>query len=168
MKWAQVLEDKTLHDLPYKIELNEWGNIEMSPASNRHGMLQAAIMFELNALMTSGRFFCECSIRTTKNVKVADVVWGSDEFFRQNGERTPFEVAPEICVEVISPSNTKEEMMMKRDVYVEQGCREFWSSSLDSKTAYSYAWALRVDFLNGFSNFSVRSNGYHVRLVRSQ
>ncbi len=33
MKWQDVLLDKTLQDLPYKIELNEYGKIEMSPAS---------------------------------------------------------------------------------------------------------------------------------------
>ena len=31
MQWQDVLADKSLQDLPYKIELNEKGNIEMSP-----------------------------------------------------------------------------------------------------------------------------------------
>ena len=32
MKWQEVLEDKSLQDLTYKIELNRWGQIVMSPA----------------------------------------------------------------------------------------------------------------------------------------
>ena len=36
MTWEEVLADRSLQDLPYKIELNKWGNIEMSPAKNRH------------------------------------------------------------------------------------------------------------------------------------
>ena len=43
MKWQDVLSDKTLQDLPYKIELNEYGKIEMSPASFIHSLLQGEI-----------------------------------------------------------------------------------------------------------------------------
>ncbi len=32
VRWAEVVADRTLRDLPYKIELNAWGKIEMSPA----------------------------------------------------------------------------------------------------------------------------------------
>ena len=30
MQWAEVLRDPSLQDLPYKIELNEWGQVVMS------------------------------------------------------------------------------------------------------------------------------------------
>ena len=43
LRWDEVLKDPSLQDLPYKIELNAWGKVEMSPASNRHGRLQMAI-----------------------------------------------------------------------------------------------------------------------------
>ena len=42
-RWAQLVNDPSLHDLPYKIELNREGTIEMSPANNRHGMRQGEI-----------------------------------------------------------------------------------------------------------------------------
>jgi len=126
VEWHQVLEDKTLADLPYKIELNEWGNIEMSPASNLHSLLQTIIASALNEHMDSGRAFVECSVLTAKNVKVADVVWGSDGFFQAHGFETPYRSAPEICVEVVSPSNTMAEMMVKKDLYLVGGAREFW------------------------------------------
>lgn len=76
MNWAQVIQDPSLTDLPYKIELNEWGNIEMSPATNRHNMLQSKILLKLKELIAEGDVFVECSVLTAKNVKVADVVWG--------------------------------------------------------------------------------------------
>ncbi len=44
MNWQQVCDDKTLHDLPYKIELNQQGQVIMSPASVRHVFFQAEIM----------------------------------------------------------------------------------------------------------------------------
>jgi len=34
MNWQQVCENPTLKDLPFKIELNTFGQIIMSPASN--------------------------------------------------------------------------------------------------------------------------------------
>lgn len=43
MQWQDVLADKSLRDLPYKIELNEYGNIEMSPASFTHSRFQGKL-----------------------------------------------------------------------------------------------------------------------------
>lgn len=40
MEWQQVIENPFLQDLPFKIELNKWGKILMSPASNNHGNIQ--------------------------------------------------------------------------------------------------------------------------------
>ena len=34
-RWQEMQEDPTLRDLPYKIELNAWGKVEMSPASEQ-------------------------------------------------------------------------------------------------------------------------------------
>ena len=42
-------------DLPYKIELNKWGNIEMSPARNRHGEFQVQPLAYLLQLENAGR-----------------------------------------------------------------------------------------------------------------
>jgi hypothetical protein len=43
MQRQDVLADKSFHDLPYKIELNEKGLIEMSPASFTHSLLQGRL-----------------------------------------------------------------------------------------------------------------------------
>jgi len=126
MKWADVLADKSLSDLPYKIELNEKGKIEMSPASNRHGKLQARIIQHLNALMKSGEAFPECSIATSQNVKVADAVWQSDAHFSTHGDATPYAVAPEIVVEIVSPSNSSYEITTKKQLYFAAGAIEVW------------------------------------------
>ena len=34
--------------------------------------------------------------------------------------------APELVIEVLSPSNTVEEILEKEELCVEKGCREFW------------------------------------------
>ena len=36
MQWQEVVNEQSLQDLPYNIEMNEYGKIIMSPASNKH------------------------------------------------------------------------------------------------------------------------------------
>jgi Uma2 family endonuclease len=125
MNWADVLADQTLRNLPYKIELDRYGNIVMSPASNRHGRLQFWIGSFLERNL-GGEAISECSVDTPEGVKVADVAWCSPEFLARHGYATPYPQAPEICVEVRSPSNSKEEMAEKIALYLGQGAREVW------------------------------------------
>jgi len=126
MDWASVITDSTLSGLPFKMELNEWGKIEMSPASNFHGMLQTEIAFILKNKLPLGKAFVECSIQTSKNVKVADVVWCSKDFLNKHGKSTPYNLSPEIVIEVASPGNTLAELIEKRTLYFEQGAQEVW------------------------------------------
>uniref|UniRef100_UPI0040569BC6 Uma2 family endonuclease n=1 Tax=Candidatus Electronema sp. TaxID=2698783 RepID=UPI0040569BC6 len=126
MEWNQVVAHPQLQDLSFKIELNEWGNIVMSPASNRHGNLQVRIAMHLMRLMGAGEVSAEVSILTAKNVKVADVAWASDEFIARHGFTTPYPAAPEICVEIVSPGNTAGEMAEKKALYLASGAKEVW------------------------------------------
>ena len=136
MEWAEVIENPFLKDLPFKIELNEWGKILMSPASNNHGMKQFDIGTKINRSKRSGQVIIECSIQTPKGTKVADIAWASDEFITNYGDITPYEVAPEICVEVISPSNSKGEMQEKIELYLNQGAIEVWLCDLEGEITY--------------------------------
>ena len=47
LRWAELCNDTRLQDLPFKIELNAYGVMEMSPASTRHGRYQARVAGEL-------------------------------------------------------------------------------------------------------------------------
>ncbi len=126
MNWQEVCNDPSLRDLPYKIELNEWGQIVMSPASSRHGILQGLVIDALNRLKTDGLVFPECPIRTSKGVKVPDVVWVSNKFLSQHGDENPFSLAPEICIEVLSPFDSLKEMAEKQELYFARGALEVW------------------------------------------
>jgi Uma2 family endonuclease len=125
MQWADVLADPCLRNLPYKIELDRYGNIIMSPASNRHGHLQFWTGYFLKTHL-GGDVMTECSVNTPEVVKVADVAWCSPGFTGRYGYQTPYPVAPEICVEVRSPSNSQEEMAGKTALYLQQGAQEVW------------------------------------------
>ena len=126
LRWAELCNDPVLRDLPGKVELNRLGVIEMSPASNRHGRQMMVIGRALADQLPSGTAFVECSIATTEGVRVPDVAWASAEFVARHGEVTPFPEAPEICVEVRSPSNTDAEMEFKTALFLAAGAVEVW------------------------------------------
>jgi len=128
MKWEDICSDPTLQDLPYKIELNEWGQIVMTPASNTHGGFQMRIGYLITKLTNEkGLVISECSVKTRENVKVADVAWCSPEFLSKHGKSTPYNTAPEICVEILSPSNSTSQLYARRDLYLDAGAREVWT-----------------------------------------
>jgi len=127
MEWSQVINNPFLKNLPFKIELNKWGKILMTPASNSHGHIQ----FEVGAKIRDckqgrGKIITECSIQTSQGVKVADVAWISDDFFARFSYDTPYKRAPEICVEIVSPSNSRGEMEEKIELYLAKGAKEVW------------------------------------------
>ena len=68
----------------------------------------------------------EFPITTAENVKAPDVVWISDELLAQVREQTASPIAPEICIEVMSPGNTKQQQLYKNDLYLQSGSKEVW------------------------------------------
>ncbi len=129
MNWSEVIADPSLHDLPYRIEMNGYGQIVMTPISNRHGMTLSQLANALHECSDSGQITIACSVATGDGVKVADVAWYSDQFFNTHGDSTPYEQAPELCIEVVSPSNSRREMEEKIQLYYDQGAHEVWLCS---------------------------------------
>lgn len=135
MEWSDILADPSLSDLPYKIETNEHGQIVMSPASNEHGYYQ----IEIGALLKShgaGRVYSEASVQTDRGVKVADVAWCSDAFVARHAGENPFSSAPELCVEIRSPSNSRPEINEKAELYFRAGAIEVWVCDLEGNLSF--------------------------------
>jgi Uma2 family endonuclease len=133
MEWAEVINNPILKDLPFKIELNKFGKILMSPASNQHGRIQSRMAANLINKLLSGEVITECSIQTPEGVKVADVAWASNEFIETFAYETPYPKAPEICIEIVSPSNSKAEISEKVNLYLAKGAHEVWVVYEDSR-----------------------------------
>ncbi|MEZ5537986.1 MAG: Uma2 family endonuclease [Thiolinea sp.] len=132
MEWSEVINNPHLQNLPFKIELNKFGKLLMSPASNEHGLAQGEITHLLWLQHPQGKVITECSIQTPEGTKVADVAWASNEFISEWGSVTPYPRAPELCVEIVSPSNSREEMRIKKDLYLEAGAQEVWVVYMNS------------------------------------
>ena len=126
-RWDELLGDAELAKFEGRIETDRHGQIIMSPPpAPRHGTRQARITTLLSQLMPHGTVLTECPISTADGVKAADVAWASADCMRDLGNRSCFPHAPEICVEVISPSNTEGEVQEKVMLYFDAGAREIW------------------------------------------
>jgi Uma2 family endonuclease len=126
MRWEEVCENRQLQDLPFKIELNKWGQIVMSPVKIKYSFYQGRIQRLLESLLNTGEVMPECAIDTSDGVKVADVVWCSAERFDLIQEQVSASIAPEICIEVKSSGNTLDEMEFKKKLYFEAQAVEVW------------------------------------------
>ena len=126
MNWKEVTENPNLQNLPFKIELNEYGQIVMNPVKLNHSVYQGEIGYLLRSLNPDGKVLAECAVWTRKGTKVADVAWFSNELWKTQKGKAEATTAPEICVEVLSISNSTDEMKEKRKLYFEQGAKEVW------------------------------------------
>ncbi len=139
MDWQAVCEHHSLQNLPFKIELDENGKIIMSPVKVIHSLLQGEIEYLLRSLAKTGKTLPECAINTRKGTKVADVAWVSFERLTSIKNEVACSIAPEICVEVMSDSNTAGEMQEKKALYFAAGAVEFWlCDELGVMTFYSH------------------------------
>ena len=98
----------------------------MSPASTRHARFKAVVTHALSAQLPAGTVLTESGVATNEGVRVPDVAWASADFVVRHGDMTPLPKAPEVRVEILSPSNTEAGMAMKTRAYLEAGASEVW------------------------------------------
>ena len=126
MQWQEACENQYLKDLPFKIELDDHGKVLMTPVKVSHSILQGKIIGRLYKNLTEGEALSECAIRTKQGTKVADVAWASNALLAKIENEVECSIAPEICIEVLSFTNTNREIGEKKALYFEQGALEFW------------------------------------------
>ena len=130
MLWEALCVDPQLADLPYKVETNERGQLLMSPAGTSHSRWQARVTRTLGSLIDAaglgGEVLTECAVLTALGIKVPDVAWISAQAWSSRTNQSLLMVAPEICIEVMSPSNTAAEMADKAALYSASGANEVW------------------------------------------
>ena len=134
--WEELCADPSLQDLPYRIELNGLNQIVMSPLHFRHGRYASKIVNLLTRLLPAGETSIETAVSTSDNIKVPDVVWATHEFIRQHADAFALPIAPDLCVEVLSPTNRAVEIEQKRALYFEAGAREIWTCGLNGEMEF--------------------------------
>ena len=136
MNWQELCDRRDLQNLPFKIELDAQGKVIMSPVKVYHSALQGEIAAVLRLNRKDGKILTECAIQTPKGTKVADVAWASRETYRVIKDQVECSLAPEVCIEVLSSSNTEEEIAEKKSLYFEKGAKEVWLCNRQSMIEY--------------------------------
>jgi Uma2 family endonuclease len=136
-RWAELQSDPALARLPHRIETDRLGRILMSPPpAPAHGQRQSEIAHLLRQLRPDGHVVTECPVSTLDGVKAVDVAWLSEARANELETQSCLLTAPEVCVEVLSPANTKEEMEEKVALYFEAGAQEVWVCDLNGSMNY--------------------------------
>ena len=120
-RWRELGADPASPDY---YELNEYGELIMSPRpTNDHQRVSTAV-----AVALAGRLRPDAaqqvSVVTDRGVRVPDVVWMPPARWAAAKGQTPLSFVPDICVEVLSTGNTREEIGMKVGAYLRGGARE--------------------------------------------
>src|SRR5436309_8947080 len=135
--WEKVLADRFLAGLPHRIETDRYGQIIMSPPPNpEHGEEQFEIGSLLKKLLPNGHVITECPVSTAEGVKGVDVTWISKERRGPQRGQVCLTQAPEICVEVISPGNTRRELRDKKALFFAAGAEEVWFCHRDGRMEF--------------------------------
>jgi len=110
-----------------RIETDRHGHsILFRPSDFLRGCFQAELAFRLKDLLPAGEIVIACPISTADGVKAADVAWISRACRPMSGEELCLTQAPGICVEVVSPSNTRAEMAERKALHFAAGADEVW------------------------------------------
>ena len=136
-RWHELFDDPELARWPGKIETDRFGRIIMSPPPGLpHSFNQTKILQLLAQILPDGQVLAECPLITADGIKGVDVAWLKGDRTEIAEGKLVLERAPEICVEVLSPSNSRPEMEEKRALYFEAGAHEVWLCGLDGKMEF--------------------------------
>ena len=92
----------------------------------RHARIKAHIVVEFGRQLAHGVVFAGCPVLTEIGLRVSGRRLGFAAFMRRHASAEIFPNAPDICVEVISPSNTEAEIIEKTHAYLQAGAQEVW------------------------------------------
>lgn len=134
--WKDICEDRSLENLPYKVETNRLGQIILSKHEIWQGGLKAEIGSLLQRYLLEGKCILSCAVETSDGVKVPDVAWISNDRLRPHRRAASMPIAPEICVEIRSYFNSVVEMMGKMQLYFARGAEEVWFCDEDGNMTF--------------------------------
>jgi Uma2 family endonuclease len=108
-------------------ETNGQGQIILNPPIGlAHAKRADRIAVAIRAALPGWQVWPEIGIHTADGVKAPDLAVAAPGFAEATDARGFLVHAPEICVEIMSPSNTLEEMRHKSLLYLAAGAKEAW------------------------------------------
>lgn len=135
LRWRQALHDEEFDRLSddYRLELDQYGELIVSPRpTNYHQALAGIVCDQLRAALGGFALSGEVRILTPIGVRSPDGVWTTEpaRIFEE-----PIIRAPEICIEIASPSNSPDWLARKAAAFLDAGAREVVVVSADGSSA---------------------------------
>jgi Uma2 family endonuclease len=132
-RWNELAADP---DSPDHYELSEFGELILSPKpTNDHQRIAFAVARALEAQL-GPEAGIEISVYTDRGIRVPDVVWMPAARWLEAKGKNPFPFVPDVCVEVLSPGNSRAEITMKTGAYLRGGAREVIVVGLKGEIRY--------------------------------
>ena len=120
-RWSELGADP---ESPDRYELNEFGELIVSPKpTHGHQLVATTVAVQLVAQLGPGAAV-DVSVYTDRGIRAPDVVWMPPARWAECKGKDPVPFVPDLCVEVLSPSNTREEIAMKVAACLRGGARE--------------------------------------------
>lgn len=132
-----ILKSLERIDLPFAWETNARGQIIMTPHGYIHSFRASQLGRIFAAIAPEWHCGYQPGIYTSDGLKGPDVTLASPEYHaRHIGVGGYFSEAPEICIEVMSPSNSWQEMQDKMPLYFEVGAQEVWIVDVEGTVSF--------------------------------
>jgi Uma2 family endonuclease len=134
---------ETVGDYDYELHLGKL--VPVTRPKLKHYVLQSRLRDLLRPVAPPGSFVdTELAFRAVPeyDLRVADVAYVSAERWAKANLEDNIRGAPDLVIEILSPSNTAREMYEKEQLCMAHGCQESWV--LDPDKRY-----VRVAFANG-------------------
>jgi Uma2 family endonuclease len=139
-RWLQICSDPTFADRPERFEIDAAGKLIMSPPPGfDHRQRARAIANLLDQLHTGQLATVEQAILTRDGqVRIADVVLltNAQKRWLITNPTSPLPIAPPLCVEILSRSNTQAGINEKRALYFDAGATEVWICNRDGSMSF--------------------------------
>jgi Uma2 family endonuclease len=131
----------------YRYELRHGELIQVPFPKLKHSRIQKRLYDVVEqAAAGAGSAYVELGFRALPDgeYRRADVAWVSKGRWAEQDQEGYFRGAPDIVIEVLSPSNTMVEMLDKEKLCLENGSAEFWMVDIDRRQ-------VKVSSKNGLS-----------------
>jgi Uma2 family endonuclease len=125
--------------------------IELPPQESKNSDATAYIYDSLSPFVRSrrlGRAYVEAGYKVTADKRTwvqPDVSFVSSDYLARGGKQRFFEGAPDLAVEVISPSERPKHILAKRNVLFQNGCKEIWIVRPETRTIEIWTTSHKVD-----------------------
>jgi Uma2 family endonuclease len=153
---AQTVTAQQLFEMPdqERFELVQGELVPMSPPGFDHGCIVLDVAAALREFVQAGKLGMVaveagfCVSHDPDTVRSPDVAFVRAARIPPGGVRAFFQGAPDLAVEVISPSDRASEVISKAQDWLQSGCTVVWVIDPETKTVTAYSNGPQTLFLS--------------------